>query len=150
MLHEMIPAVERSLRLGLTSALLIFVRGHMIVVRVDYATEGTRIQRHVPHLAADPCGSKRVYRIFVPDPFIFCLEGSWAKCAEERQVFLLLACIVYAVELWTSMRRFFPSHTSPTTPPFSTKRRDVAFTAVRRYRVSCQCCALRRYNGSDK
>jgi hypothetical protein len=42
MLHEMIPAVERSLRFGFASTLLILVRSHVVVVRVNCAAKRTR------------------------------------------------------------------------------------------------------------
>jgi hypothetical protein len=42
MLHEVISAVKRSLRFGFASTLLILVRSHVVVVRVNYAAERAR------------------------------------------------------------------------------------------------------------
>ena len=73
-LNKMISAIERSLRLWLIRALLIFVSCHVNIIRMHVATKWARLEEGCLGIATDPCCSKCMYRVFVPDPFVFGFE----------------------------------------------------------------------------
>jgi hypothetical protein len=126
-LNKMISAIERPLRLRLVRALLKFVSCHVSIIRMYVATEWTRLEEGCLGIATNPCCSKCMYRVFVPEPFVFGFERcscqvwhctdmeqksfqceeltSWTEGTEEREILLWLARTVDSVELCTVVMR---------------------------------------------